>query len=131
MKEVPELYADLREWVKYGDPIADFIDAFIEADDVDDIVGKGFTYAELREIMEKHYDAAYHPEDREFEVLPTQRQVNFLVEMLLADEEDQPVIYEKDGLIYMHRNEVEEQAIKNAILEILPRGSGDDGTPAS
>ena len=81
--------------------------------------GEGRTREELRDSMETYLDAQYDAEDRHMAPLPRQAQLNKIIDVLLANEGKEPVIYVRDGLICQHINEVEEQAIQKALLEEL------------
>ena len=122
MRDIPELYKDLSlnddyEVEKF---ISDIIDVMTsaEVDEGFEDGKKGFTYAEVRNLLEAHYDQAYDqaydPEDRNLERKPTQREVNFGLEVMLsATDWDNLVVREKDGLIYMI-SDAEREAVDNA-----------------
>lgn len=120
-------YEEAVEWLK-RDP--SFIDEIIEAlvdHDIED-EPHGFTRTEVRDIMVAYYDKNYDPDVRQKMVPdPEPVQIEVALQQLLHDEED-PCGYERDGLFYFHRNEVEEQAIKNALSDVL-KGTPGDGPP--
>jgi len=118
MKSIPDLYRDLSAYDKYelNNFVSDVIDVMTQAE----VEGgfedgaHGFTYAEIRNLLETHYDKEYDPSDRHLERKPTQREVNFVIEaMLCAPDSNDLVLREKDGLIYMI-SEDEREAIDDA-----------------
>ena len=113
---MPQPFTDLREWWAGNDLfIAEMIETLIE-NETDE--KKGFTFQEIRDLMEAKYDEDYDSDVRDIAPIPTQRQVNLAVEVLLLEEGGQ-VAYEKDDHIYLHHDELEERRITNDILAHL------------
>jgi hypothetical protein len=117
----------LRDWWEHGEDtfVTEFIDALV-AHDLPR--GTGISREDLRDAMQAFLDKAYEPDVRHLAPTPTQYQINIVIEALLAKEKEDPVIYEQEGLIYEHRNDIEEYQIEKDILSIL--GANEDG-PAS
>jgi len=114
MLEIPELYKDLRDVYDLSQFVTDVIDVMIENESEEEEGNRPFTYAELRDLLEAHYDKAYDPEDRHLERKPTQREVNFVIEAMLSETDwNNIVIREKDGLIYSI-SEAEREAVDDA-----------------
>jgi hypothetical protein len=114
MKGIPELYKDLRDPYDLDQFVSDVIDTIIENESEEEEGKRAFTYAELRDLLEAHYDKAYDPEHRHLERKPTQREVNFVIEAMLSETDwNNQVIREKDGLIYSI-SEAEREATDDA-----------------
>lgn len=108
-RALPPLYKDLWEWYHYSEIDGTIIEVLVEADTGDG--ERGFTYTEIRDLLEAHFDKAYDPEDRHLECKPTQREVNFAIEVMLsATDWNNLVLRERDGLVYMI-GEAEREAI--------------------
>lgn len=119
-------YEEALERLK-DDPsfVDEVMEALVEQDIGDE--PRGFTRTEVREILIAYYDQNYAPDVRA-EMVPDPEPV--LIEAALQGflhDRDSPCAYERDGLFYFHRNEVEEQAIKNALLEVFRGGRTPDG----
>ena len=104
MQEIPELYKDLRAPYELDQFVSDVIDVMVSVESKlpeEEEGTRPFTYAEIRDLLEAHYDEAYDAEDRHLERKPTQREVNFVIEAMLSETAwDNQVIREKEGLIY-------------------------------
>jgi hypothetical protein len=106
MRKTFDLYKDLD----LNDPyeldkfIGDIIEVLVDAECEHPEEEEGahpFTYAQIRDLMQAHYDKAYDPSDRHLERKPTQREVNFALEVLLSETDPhEQVIREEGGLIY-------------------------------
>lgn len=133
MKDIPDLYRDLSAYDPYelNNFASDVIDVMTQAE-IDggfEDGAHGFTYAEIRDLLETHYDKAYDPSDRDLERKPTQREVNFVIEAMLCEPDwNDQVLREKNGLIYMIPDD-EREAIDNANHEAgyVPGKTDDDG----
>lgn len=118
MLDIPQLYKDLslNDPYELNQFISDVIDVMVEAEIDSGLEDgqRGFTYAEIRDLLEAYFDKTYSPSDRHLERKPTQREVNFALEaMLSTDRWEDLVIREKDGLIYMI-SEDEREFVNNA-----------------
>jgi len=112
--EIPELYKDLRDPYELSQFVSDVIEVMIENETEEEEGKRPFTYSEMRDLLEAHYDKAYDPSDRHLERKPTQREVNFVIETMLSETEwNNQVIREKDGLIYSI-SEDEREAVDDA-----------------
>jgi hypothetical protein len=121
-KPMTEPFADLQEWWdnEHDQFITDLITVLSdnERDENGMLKTDGFTFQEIREHMEAHFNAAYDPDMRHLECLPTQRQVNRGIEELLTIE-DRAIAYTDDNRIFLRHDDLEEHEIKKAILERL------------
>jgi len=119
MRSIPELYMNLtlNDEYEVDKFISDIIDVMTQAEVKEGFEDgeKGFTYAEVRDLLEAHYDEVYAPEDRHLERKPTQREVNFGLEVMLSapDWENLVVREKEDGLIYMI-SDAEREAVNDA-----------------
>jgi hypothetical protein len=109
MREIPELYQGLMDVYELDRLIGDIIEAMVEEETEEEEGKRPFTYAEIRDFMEAHYDKAYDPEDRHLERKPTQREINYALEVMLSEtDRNEQVIREKDGFIYSISEEEKE-----------------------
>lgn len=95
--------------------VADMIDAMVENERDD-----GFTRAEIRDLMARHFDREYDADVRHLAPVPTQAEVDAAVQVLLMDERDgRRCCREEDGRIYLVHDDLEERRMEKAILADL------------
>ena len=119
-------FADLQEWwdrerLQFITDLIDVMAANEKRDGNGNVTDGGFTFQEIRDLMEAYFDKEYDPDMRHLECQPTQRQVNRGIEELLATDNG-IVAYEHENRVFLHHDDIAERKMMARIVEIVTEG---------